>query len=110
MNGLKSALVALCLCLLALPMLAGCSAMQGMIDTKGVEAVQTSLQTAEDTICRYAPVGGVVRRYGADPESIRAWATLCLSTAVDGRGLADSLESVDRLPAPAVAPDSAGGD
>jgi hypothetical protein len=80
-------------------LLAGCDTVRGFVDTRGVEAVQESLQTAEDTICRYAPVGGVVRRYGASVETSRAWVQLCLGAANDGSNLVGAIETNGALPA-----------
>jgi len=72
--------------------LSACDTVRGVIDVKGSQYTQEGLQTAEDTICRYAPVGGVIRRYNT-AEKAGAWVRLCLTSTPDGRPLVDAITS-----------------
>ncbi len=80
--------------------LSGCDTLQGIVDTRGVQLGQETLQTAEDTICRYAPVGSVVRRYGTDRDKADAWVRLCLASAADGSALVDAIDGAADPPGP----------
>ena len=85
----------------------GCAAVdagRSYLDTRGVEAVQGTLEIAEDTICRYAPVGGVIRRYGVDTEKAQAWVNLCINAGKDANALIQAIEDSDGFPASVGAP------
>ena len=73
---------AFCLVALAAPFfLAACGTAAEFRDlavVKGAVAADELLVTSELVVCRIAPVGSVVRRYGATPKLAEAWRTICL--------------------------------
>lgn len=66
--------------------LAGCSSVRGFIEGTGAGYAQEGLQTSEDVICKYAPVGSVIRRYGTNAKK---WASFCLSTDASPDGVSN---------------------
>lgn len=90
--SLKAALLATCTAVV----LTGCDTIGSVIDTRGVDATQDAMQAAEDTLCRYVPVGGVIRRYNtADRAS--AYVQFCFGNPANGAPLIEALDDTGAL-------------
>ena len=49
--------------------------------SRGAQAYDTGLESAEDYICTIASVGSVMRRYGRTQDTASAWRAICLGHA-----------------------------
>lgn len=75
--------------------LMGCAAVRGVIEGQGGAYAQEGLQTSEDVICKYAPVGSVIRRYGSQAKK---WASFCMSTDASPDGISNYFGDLAKTP------------
>ncbi len=66
--------------IVALVVMTGCAAIQtgkDVLKNKGAEISQEGLSNAEFVLCKLAPVGSVIARYGQTSERAQEYKTFC---------------------------------
>lgn len=62
-----------------LSLLAGCSLLPSRYSQLEEGMAQSVVQSSERTLCRDIPIGTWIRLYGASPERVKGWQSLCFN-------------------------------